>query len=145
MSSSSVLLRILLSLSLVFNGSGYAFASGHLAMMAGHASADTQAVAASGMPQAPCDEGGAVAAHEAAGDSAGAILSVSGNAHPPGHSSPECCESGSCRCACVHGTVAAMPILADAILVPMDDAAVRRLVSAHAAPALPHLIRPPIG
>jgi len=50
-----------------------------------------------------------------------------------------------CRCACAHPAQAAVPMVAFTPL-PVESAGnVRPLASAHAAPALPHLIRPPIG
>jgi hypothetical protein len=58
---------------------------------------------------------------------------------------PDCCKSGACRCACVHIAQVAVPVLQ---LPPaaLDHArSVRPLALGHAAPALPHPIRPPIG
>jgi hypothetical protein len=142
----SLLLRLLLSLGLVLNGSGYAFASGHASMVA-HAQA-----AAQPQVQSPCHEGGdaqgpAMPMHgsDAVDVASGGVLSPPGEAHPPGHADPDCCDMGTCRCACMHGAVAAVAMLARAPFAAINGTAVRPLVSAHPAPVLPHLIRPPIG
>jgi hypothetical protein len=60
------------------------------------------------------------------------------------HSTPDCCKSGTCRCACLHG-VAAIPMLPFNAAFIEHAYSMRPMVLGHAAPALPHLIRPPIG
>src|SRR3546814_16614457 len=62
-----------------------------------------------------------------------------------GTSLPDCCESGACRCACLHhGQFAPMTMVASAAIIGHTDR-VRPMFSVHASPALPHLIRPPNG
>jgi hypothetical protein len=69
-----------------------------------------------------------------------------GSTHGKGkHPSPDCCKTGSCRCACVQ----TMQVVAAAWTAPAQllnqAASLRPLPLGHAEPALPHLIRPPIG
>ena len=136
-----VLLRLLLCVALVFNGAASAMASVQAMQM--HAQMDAAAVPARAHANAmaasamPCHHG-EQAQHgppAASGDPAK-------NGHP---AAPDCCESNTCACACVTPIVAMVQTLAlhD---VPMADAGnIRPLALGHAAPALPHLIRPPIG
>jgi hypothetical protein len=126
MTISAVLLRVLLVLALVLNGIGSAVAGVHA--HAGHADAvPAQALASDA--DAPCHEPAPVPAPEpvAAGDAA------------------DCCEGARCDCACTAAgaTVAAfeLPTLA----TPPVALATHRLDAGHRAPALAHLIRPPIG
>jgi hypothetical protein len=148
----TLLLRVLLCLGLVFNGSGYAFASGHLETT-GHAAvkhaalkhADRTAEKSSTHPatQPPCHDEDGTAATQPPSHAPAAILAA--NTQDPDHSGVDCCQSGSCRCVCVHGSVALMPPPASGAFAPMHDAAMQTLVTGAPAPALPHLIRPPIG
>jgi hypothetical protein len=61
-----------------------------------------------------------------------------------GHSS-DCCEGGSCQCVCAHGMHATVPspVLAMHAYGRKEQSEAR--TAGHAAPDLPHLIRPPIG
>ena len=142
----SLLLRIVLCLSLVLNGSGIAFASGH-AGMDGHAMAGA---GSEGQTDQPCHEDGtpdpaALMSHADHVPVAGGDVPLPDNTHTPGHAEKDCCDIGTCRCACMHGTVAAVAMLARVPVAAIRGTAVRPLVPAHPAPALPHLIRPPIG
>lgn len=71
---------------------------------------------------------------------------ITGSAHGSGHSpGPDCCESGACQCACVNAGLPALPSdLHDGFGTPGQTCA-RPTASWHAAPALPHLMRPPIS
>lgn len=61
------------------------------------------------------------------------------------HGAPDCCDPSHCDCPCMHACVA-LPVLTVKIPGPSGkDVGVRRLSLEHPAPALPHLIRPPIG
>lgn len=138
----SLLLRVLLSLSLILNGSGYAFASGHLQMQSAASTMAEGGVAQdSSQSQAPChDEGGIATALPATTDTQPAD-----SPHDPGHRGADCCQSGSCRCICAHGSVAVVPPLRGNPGAPMHAAMVQPLLAGYPAPVLPHLIRPPIG
>jgi hypothetical protein len=129
----ALLLRLLLSLALVLNGTVPAMAAVRMQLAAG-----AEATSAP-HAQAPCHDGGAMAASSGMDH---------GAATPPTEKSPQkapdCCKGG-CTCACMQPAQAPPP----AGMLPMTAAAptpgVRRLVLGHANPALPHLIRPPIG
>ena len=137
MSARVVLLRLLLCVALVFNGAASAMAS--VQMMQLHAQAD-DAVASAGMQAdamaestLPCHHG------EQAPEESTAPAKTK---HP---ATPDCCKSNTCTCACVSPVVAMVPTLAfhDVSMADADD--VRAMAPGHATPALPHLIRPPIG
>ncbi len=145
----TLLLRVLLCLSLVFNGAGYSFASGHLEAAAHtameHAAMTIEEGSTHRMAQAqpPCHDEDGTAATQPASLAPAATLAA--NTQDPDHSGVDCCQSGSCRCVCVHASVALMLPPAGGALAPMHDAAMQTLVTGAPAPALPHLIRPPIG
>lgn len=135
----SVLLRLFLIVALLFDGAASAVASVHMSDfgMAAMASQTEPASGSSGSAEMPCHEGGAAHQPNAA----------MGHQIPPDSDSqsPDCCESGACRCACMHQSQAA--VIAMTVIIPAIEHAdsVRPMPPAHASPALPHLIRPPIG
>nr|WP_280640385.1 CopL family metal-binding regulatory protein [Pseudoxanthomonas mexicana] len=61
------------------------------------------------------------------------------------HAGPDCCKSSACRCACVHACASALPAHMYVSVQLALGLHVMPLPLGHAAPALPHLIRPPIG
>lgn len=132
----SILLRVLLATALVLNGTGAAMAA--VAM-------ESQPIAASEAPVAvskaehPC--------HEMAG--AAELAAEPEQSPPPApdakHPAPDCCKSSTCGCACVHGAQAATPAVVSEAQAPGRTPVPLPLATGHAAPALPHLIRPPIG
>ena len=131
MSPWSLLLRLLLALALVFNGAAPAMAAIHAGhIVAPHQATETGPVAES---ETPCHE------HREAGN---ANRSSAPDGQP---ASPDCCESGACRCACVHSTTLA--IIEFDIVAPVvgHTESVRPMALGHPDAALPHLIRPPIG
>ena len=139
-----IVLRALISLSLILNGSAYAVASTH--MQLGHMStgtsvplSPTQAVATA---EPSC---GPHQTHAAA--TPGPLPDATHDQAPakPQHPSPDCCKSGSCINACTQQaqTAVDMPVLQAAVGTPVSN--VSPLKPGHAAPTLPHLIRPPIG
>lgn len=141
----SLLLRVLLSLSLVLNGSSYAMASTHM-QMGHHESAATtpqqktdDTVAAADPACHQQHAGGSEPATQAP-DTTPDIAPV--KSAPP---QPDCCKSGACPCACVQQAQAAIPMysLGDSVMGHAD--LVIALKPGHAAPGLRHLIRPPIG
>lgn len=138
MSAGSLLLRVLLCLVLVSNGITAAVASVHMA--AGHAMPAAAAQAASPSPSTPCHEGGDAGGHDTATPVADTPSAADGEPAPP-----DCCEAQACQCTCVqsvHATVLAWTISSG---LPDRARHGRPFASAHAEPALPHLIRPPIG
>lgn len=124
----SALLRALLCLALILNGSGAAVAATQMQM--GHLAAVTPApVMEHHGAMSPCHGEQAVAHHTP----------------PAPHPSPDCCQSAQCACDCLqHLTATAtgffvpMPMLAHApVLRPMH--------AGHPSPALANPIRPPIA
>lgn len=133
MSSRHVALRILLSLSLITNGSGAAMSGTHSGSGAAHEASVDQGSAI----ERPCHEAQVV---DAAGSSSG--TGVLATAPPP--IPADCCATGSCLCACVHQSQATVPgVSPGSVTAPAGIATALR--SEHSTPALPQMIRPPIG
>jgi hypothetical protein len=134
MSPGSILLRVLLSLSLVLDAAVPAVAQTLVQALA------TPAAEQASAGNAPCHlhDARPAVAHD------GPPAVASRLPTNPKHPSPDCCGS-DCRCACVHTAQAVMPVAATVMAPPVGDQAVRQLPPAHASPALPQLIRPPIG
>ncbi|MGO4549795.1 CopL family metal-binding regulatory protein [Lysobacter sp. 2RAF19] len=115
------LLRLLLCLALLANGTTTAFANARMALS--DVATSTQHAAP------PCHE--ATAAHDAPA--------------APSASHADCCPPGACMCSCIAqaatlpmpGIVAWMPRPASVSVAARD--------ASRASPALPNLIRPPIG
>lgn len=128
----SLLLRLLLAVALVFNGVEPAVAAVH----AGHMTAPAVVVE----PAPVADEAMSCEHHQAG--TAKQPQSVPVEEAP---ASPDCCESGACRCACVHSTPVALIDLGFVAPVIEHVESVRPMTLGHADAALPHLIRPPIG
>lgn len=143
MSIGSVLLRLLLSLCLVLNGTGVAAASAHMPMQHEQPAPTTSAASAAAEAM-PCHGGHHQATMQSPADPAATAHASHGKPAKPSHT-PDCCKSGTCRCACVHVAQAGVPALLLPAMVPMHERSVRTLALGHAAPALPHPIRPPIG
>lgn len=152
------LLRVLLCLVLALNGATSAVAatrmqlghSGHpglqATIMVASTTAAPMAAAAASDDGMPCHQ----AQHEparAASDSPIADDATAAGSTPATSTSSatDCCGSDTCTCACMHAAQAALPITTVAASVIEHSQAARWLPSAHATPALPHLIRPPIG
>lgn len=126
MSMVSILLRVLLSLSLILQGGQAAFAA---AAMPPH-EANAMAVMAR-HSSVPCPEHAMAAMKH----------STARSRHPK----PDCCQHGTCSCECAQFAIADVPLhpvlrsgpAPQRILLPINDG--------HADAVLPHLIRPPIG
>jgi len=140
MTPSAALLRVLLSLVLILNGIGGAFAGAQMQMQMQHAhpgqpTVFTEATADvhAGMPE--CDEG----------KKQTKPASIAVNPASPDEAVPACCENMVCDCACAqHGS--AMVAVSRIALPMLGHASVLHpLTVGHAAPALPSLIRPPIS
>lgn len=144
----SVLLRVVLSVVLVLNGAGTAAASVTMMQttMPENAAATAQGVQESSAMQAgmPCHGMAQTAVTAASPDTAAQAPDPA--AHGKGKpAAPDCCKSGTCQCACMqaaHAALAAMP--AFALVSPHSDVP-HPMPAGHADPALPHLVRPPIG
>ncbi|MGO4551443.1 CopL family metal-binding regulatory protein [Lysobacter sp. 2RAF19] len=128
----AILLRLLLCVALVANGTSAVYAS---TMMAFGAGMDATA-AASQDSKPPCDDMPAMA-HAATATDHGAP------APPVSHD--DCCPPGACLCSCVSHAPTIPAFGAFAIPVRPSAAPVAVLRISFASPALPHLIRPPIG
>lgn len=125
MSFGSFLLRMLLCLGLLVNGSAQAMATTH-AMLESH-----QARVAT----PPCHE-----AEDMNAEGSGAHV----HRAVPATKKPDCCKSGACECACSHGAAATMPTLHAQARRVWQTALAGLPVMHYASPALPRLIRPPI-
>lgn len=133
MSARAILLRVLLCVSLVFNGAASAMAS--VGMMQMHAQAADADMADASMP-----------CHDAAEAQPGHATMASSTAPDTGHpAGPDCCESSACTCACVGHVIAMIPTLTLPRIVITDPGSIRPMLLGYPAPALPNLIRPPIG
>jgi hypothetical protein len=136
----SLALRLLLALAFALDGSTSAVAGARMAA--------ADAMQASMSARGP----GSLHADACAGHSEGGHAvdhtddhPAAGPASPHDRSTPDCCKGGACQCACTHATHA---LAAGIAVVPrsIQRARVLNLAAANPpAPALPHLIRPPIG
>ncbi|MBS7457915.1 CopL family metal-binding regulatory protein [Coralloluteibacterium stylophorae] len=143
MSIRSVLLRLLLALVLVLDGTATAMAAVHMSHVDKPAAASQVASTANAGAEGemPCHDAGQAKVATTAHPGSGGHLHASPG---PGTPSPDCCESGVCSCACMHPVhaTAATEVVSLASIEHGDS--VRPMFSVHASPALPHLIRPPI-
>lgn len=131
----SLLLRTFLCLTLVLNGMATAAASVRMGEMTTQSDvAKSDHAMAAGMP---CHE------HQAAmGSHAMEVVAESPAGQP---AAPDCCKSGLCQCACTAAYTVVIPMWPFWATSLNHDPIVRRLPLGHASPALPQLIRPPIG
>lgn len=133
------LLRVVLSVALILNGIGGAVAGAR--MQAGQLAAPTAAppAEATGSAEMSCH------AHSGPQSSVHQASKAGSPASPGKVPVPDCCKSGVCACACAHVAQIALSTLQVTAPVLEHGLAVRRLSLTYATPALPHLIRPPIG
>lgn len=143
MSAWSLLLRVLICMTLALNGVATAAMSVH--MPGAMTSATSAKQIASPQQQAtkemPCH------GHHAAGATSALDSTTAVDPKPAadGHGKSGCCKSGLCQCACMQGVQAAMTATLPATVMFGRVVSTRTLPLGHAAPALLHLIRPPIG
>lgn len=137
MSMGSLLLRLLLCLSLLVNG--VASAAAMPRMEAAVPAAQAMAASGSSASGTHCHQDGPMAMpHE------GAKMLAHMHGKAQGHPMPDCCKSGACDCACTQlaqvfsVTPLIVSLVPQATVLPPPE-------PQRAAPALPHLIRPPIG
>ena len=142
MSIRAILLRVLLSVSLVLNGATGAAAAVRMQMPHD----DGQAVAAL-TAKSPESASGEMPCHQQATETSDDAPLPASDPEPAKskHSTPDCCKSSSCNCACVQAAQAPLAsVFVHALLVDHSHSA-SPLSPGHPSPALPHLIRPPIG
>lgn len=135
MSRWSILLRVLLSLSLVLEGGGWAMASAQRHVPSAGMGSERASAASADDAMRACHGHHGAAAH----------VALAGHAAPHGHAAPDCCTSGDCDGACLHAQATVAMSSLPVAVAPDAPPAVTRLVRGHASPTLPHLIRPPIG
>lgn len=155
MSLSALLLRVLLCVSLIANGVGFAQASTRMqlahASHGAHHDAGPGASGASlqchpGMTMASHAGGSMPAAdHAAMGHGAPNADVADADADQAAAEQADCCDGKTCQCACTqHASAGFIPEVSPR-LTPAHSAVVMGGASQHASPRLPHLIRPPIG
>lgn len=149
----SILLRLLLCVGLILNGSAYAVASTQMQLSHMSAAIEAAAIAQTschdGMTDNGMIHGGMI--HDGDGmqmagmDHDGASMPAGHSGHAPDASSPDCCKSPTCTCSCLQ------PAPAAAIAFALGGAHIGNAMVArpmpvdHDAPALPYPIRPPIA
>lgn len=139
----SLLLRVLLSLSIAFNGVAFAGVRSHAAMHPAPAVDAQPANTEDHMAGSGCSESGMSAPVPHAdhfvdtGDAAGES--------PKDHASGDCCKSGTCRCPCMHAAPLAVSVAGLVLPAVPNTQDLQIPVLGHASPVLGHLIRPPIG
>jgi hypothetical protein len=146
MSFGPLLLRVMLILTFVLNGTTSAMAAAQMSL--GHPMPQGEAMQPAAAPvqhqhdMSACHHDGMASDATASTAHGHASHSVPTKHH--GHSS-DCCEGGTCQCVCAHGMHAAVPspVLAMHAYGRKDQSEAR--TAGHAAPDLPHLIRPPIS
>lgn len=148
MSASNVVLRVLLSLILVLNGIWTAHASVQMPVSMAMPS-NAQAIGAAGdTARSHCaGHASAMAANTHAAGHADAPAAASASRDPAGcdPAAPDCCKSSACWCACPQACASLIPSVPQAPLLAAHDRVAGALALAYPAPALPHLIRPPIA
>ncbi|MFZ5656218.1 MAG: CopL family metal-binding regulatory protein [Pseudomonadota bacterium] len=154
----SLLLRVLLCVSLIANGIGFAGASTRMQLVhANHGamSLSTQAAAAGcihpataralAADRSPADGAAVHAGHTGTDDAAGYAADLGSVTPDAPAGDMDCCDGSDCQCACAQhasvGFIADIPPGAISLRSPV----VMRGASQHVSPRLSHLIRPPIG
>ena len=143
MSLPAFLLRLLLCMTLVLNGSGYAVAATQMQLthMATAEQEHRLVTMAEHDAPVPCHS------KEPAGKESAPAMSpdaVHSGASASQHGSPDNCQA-VCSCDCLqHASLAMMDLMPPAS-ERLNAPSTRRIPAGHAAPALANLIRPPIG
>lgn len=139
MSLFSLLLRIVLCVGLIANGAGSAQAAAR--MQLAHAEHAVEAALPAPVAEVPCHPGAESTATVKPSSSHHAGMTHGSD----GLDARDCCEGNACRCACVqHAPVVFTPAVTPSV-VQVHGPVVVTGASQHRSPALPHLIRPPIG
>lgn len=137
----STLLRVVVSLGVILNGSPFAMAASSVGM---HIHSEKQVVAQN-------TEGDVTAlpsCHEAARTNSNSThqhpsMPTSASLAKSSSPAPDCCKSGRCSCACVHAA-ATLPSFRWIALAEIHRSIICPLNTDLPAPILPHLSRPPI-
>lgn len=135
----SLILRLFLALALAANGIGSAFAATHMQI---------SSVGAAAASIRMDDREAAEECDKHSGMDATALQDNSVPSDLPGNAGEEsagCCQAGLCACVCVMHAVAGMANNRVIETLIDRDTTAQVLSTGHMAPALPHLIRPPIG
>ena len=146
MSFWSTMLRLILALSILLNGSGFAMAATQGSMSAMDMTHVSQRVAGQRTAQAELGCHRQHMAHTQVVAVATAQLADAGM--PPAkakHAPHDCCKSGLCDCACAYQAQTSHPALVFDHAMGRNRPLMHVMESGHAAPRLPHLMRPPIG
>lgn len=142
MSRWAILLRVSLSVALILNGATTAMASVHMA----YGSAPPTAA-----PMKKTTAATTVPCHEQQQAPSAELEEAVAVPVTPAHANdsltPDCCDSDSsaCHSVCMYSSPAAVPMMAFAWVWIEHAISPQPLSLGRAAPALPHLIRPPIG
>jgi hypothetical protein len=143
MSRVAALLRIILCLALALNGAGSVVAATRMALAPDVVAAPEPATGIHAMasPTAACHQHHGMDPPVAGGASQDGVEPAD---HEGAPQSPDRCKS-SCDCACMQSTPATVAALKLPTVAVTRVADTRRAAPSRPAPALPHLIRPPIG
>lgn len=137
----AILLRVLLSVALIFNGSGYAYAAAQMHRgggaqdagdTRGHAAAHETPACHTGTGDEMADASPASAVKDAAG-------------HHDGHDGSDCCQTDQCDCVCAQHVPATGLGFWLRVPTPVRSRVPAYRLAQHVSPALSHLQRPPIG
>jgi len=145
MSFGPLLLRVMLILTFVLNGTTSAMATAQMSLgsMPRHETMQHATAAAQHHDMSGCHHE-SVHGHDATAAAHGPVPhSVPSKHH--GHSSDCCGSGGSCQCVCAHGMHVTVPAPVLALHAYGREDESDEPSTGHDSPALQHLIRPPIG
>lgn len=138
----SILLRLVLALGVILNGSPFAMAASSVGLhdpAEMHSLAQNAEARISAMPS--CHESSASVESNTSERSA---QSKDVAATTPKRAVPDCCKSGHCNCACVHAA-ATLPSFDWRAVAGIHESVVFPVETGLPAPILPNLNRPPIA
>ncbi len=139
MSIRSIVLRTLLGLCLVLNGTGTAVAAAQMA---------TATIASSTMASDTTNPATTTDAdcHDrdmAADPGHGSVMEHDGSSSP--HPAPDCCKYGTCQCACAQHAQVTIALFAAEGSIGVAGISLHALADGRPAPAPDALLRPPIA
>ena len=144
----AILLRVLLSVVLIFNGSGYAYAATQMHMTATPVASDVMSDVSDhrGVTEHGAATHDAPPCHGAMGDDmADPAPPADELAGHGGHDSSNCCQTDQCDCVCAqHGPATSLAFWLRSP-TPVRSRVPAYRPAQHPSPALSHLQRPPIG
>jgi hypothetical protein len=142
----ALFLRVLLSVVLIFNGSGYAYAATQMHMDNATAASDVADHGTAAHDAPPCHAGvSGHMAHDGMADPDTAPSQKDGFAGHDGHESSNCCQTDQCDCVCAQHVPATSLAFWLRSPVLIRGRAPAYQLDQHLSPVLPHLQRPPIG